>query len=319
MEGQRVSYGRLGTGPGKPMPFLNSADVFINDCKNVLNKNSWRNKLDYKVCNSWRHESTGKGKVDDSIKRGNSLSVSKPLPNVSRSGISFHSASNISSNAKISCSEFVKRDSLYFTSNTSSTPGVSCSSGKVLCSSPTANTFEAKLEEFLSEPRDNKSRHQSGVTSSSEGDLKYSSFVDDVLSQSSGISSFNRDDNKLCFGHGDSKNILKQYKGSSARFSVTSPTMLLYAENNVRPTYKGSHVSSIGKGVSFQTGVSGKQESGSNRQWSSVDFDVSGWKQKLDDEISALKQGRNLCNTSYFIVKGFIFFCYNKYFSGCFN
>ena len=202
------------------MPYLNSASVFINDCKNVLNKNLRRNNVNFKVnvTNDWHSAATNKGLDNE---KGN---VEKSLGSgSSRSGL----YENLATNQRVSRSTGGVNNSSgvgatsVCTSNTgiyvdlptqrvsSLSPGPtqrvsSLSPGltqRVSSSSSGPETFEEKLEEFLSIDLgcNSRNRGQSGVTSSSGSDLKYSSFVDDVLSQSSEISSVSRSHYKSSF------------------------------------------------------------------------------------------------------------------------
>ena len=191
------------------MPYLNSASVFINDCKNVLNKNMRRNNVNFKVnvTNDWHSAATNKGLDNE---KGN---VEKSLGSgSSRSGL----YENLATNQRVSRSTGGVNNSSgvgatsVCTSNTgiyvdlptqrvsSLSPGLT---QRVSSSSSGPETFEEKLEEFLSIDLgcNSRNRGQSGVTSSSGSDLKYSSFVDDVLSQSSEISSVSRSHYKSSF------------------------------------------------------------------------------------------------------------------------
>ena len=303
------------------MPYLNSASVFINDCKNVLNKNMRRNNVNFKVnvTNDWHSAATNKGLDNE---KGN---VEKSLGSgSSRSGLYENLATNqrvSRSTGGVNNSSGVAATSVC-TSNTgiyvdlptqrvsSLSPGPtqrvsSLSPGltqRVSSSSSGPETFEEKLEEFLSIDLgcNSRNRGQSGVTSSSGSDLKYSSFVDDVLSQSSEISSVSRSHYKSSFVQSlaqsgcASVGMLDEYIGSPSRFTVTSPTMAVYSRDNVRPAAKRDRVSASSnkcKGVSFQKRGSGFDSLGSDWKLSNEDRDLWDWTEKWDNDIKALKQG----------------------------
>lgn len=226
------------------IPTTCSARVFINDCKNVLNKNTWRNKLNYIVSQDF-----------GTYKTGTSKQITVDLEKQGIRGSNF------------------------------SSPRVSSTVHQAPVKS-TANTFDAKLEEFLSQPDSQKTKRRSVLSSNSGSDLKYSSFVDDVLSQSSEISSVSRVDNKPSYVQSCFK-IFDECVGNS----VTFPTMATFKKPNAGIHSRSDSVTDIGKGVSFKKQDLNFDDTGLNRKSLYDDLDPFDWKQKWDNEIHALKQG----------------------------
>lgn len=164
--------------------------------------------------------------------------------------------------------------------------GLNSATYRLTPSSSVQTAFDSKLEEFLSQPivQAGSGPSWSLHSSSSGNDLKYASFVDDVLSQSSEKSS--------CRPFGSMPNSHWGNIKSCKRVSNVPSPIPSSTKDNTNSMMRNEWYRGFHNRANFKQRVSSSEKLG--LKWNLLNDDVESikdWTQKMDEGIKSLKQG----------------------------